>query len=237
MRAPASRARPSATASSTRPAPAAIVSAACASALSPSATAAAMPPCAQARRGALAERRGGDHGDRTRRELQRAEQAGEAAADDDDVVDAASEVMTWLVMFAPHSWSSPRKLDPYAVLGALMVVRCRHWHGGYGSRLALRLAGTTLRQLFRLIIRSTERRALSAISGSIGDFLAQVDEAVENLRQRDALHVRAEVARPHELDVRQFGLHVVGHRAFGDHHHALRAACCAPSRSCARSSR
>ena len=37
-------------------------------------------------RGALAERRRGDHGDRTRRQLQRAEQSGEAAADDDDVV-------------------------------------------------------------------------------------------------------------------------------------------------------
>src|SRR5215831_15399190 len=55
------------------------------------------------------------------------------------------------------------------------------------------------------------------------DLLLEVYEAVENLRQRDPLHVRAEIARPHELDVGQFGLHVVGHRAFRDHDHAARA--------------
>ena len=43
------------------------------------------------RRGALAERRGRNHGDRPRRQLQRAEQAGKATADDDDVVGVASE--------------------------------------------------------------------------------------------------------------------------------------------------
>ena len=41
------------------------------------------------RRGALAQRCRGNHGDRTRRELQRAEQPGEAAADDDDIVGVA----------------------------------------------------------------------------------------------------------------------------------------------------
>ncbi len=45
------------------------------------------------RRGALAQRRRGNHGDRTRRQLQRAEQAGETAADDDDIVGVAGEVM------------------------------------------------------------------------------------------------------------------------------------------------
>ena len=54
------------------------------------------------------------------------------------------------------------------------------------------------------------------------DLLLEVDEAVEDLRQRDPLHVRAEIARPHELDVGQLGLHVVGHRALGDHDHAAR---------------
>jgi hypothetical protein len=40
------------------------------------------------RGGAFADRRAGNHGDRAGRELQRAEQAGQPAADDDDVVDA-----------------------------------------------------------------------------------------------------------------------------------------------------
>src|SRR5689334_21743058 len=37
------------------------------------------------------------------------------------------------------------------------------------------------------------------------DFLAQVNEALQDIRQRDALHVRAEIARLHHLDVRQLG--------------------------------
>ena len=44
-------------------------------------------------RSALAKRRRRNHGDRTRRELQRAEQSGKAAADDDDIVGLAGEVM------------------------------------------------------------------------------------------------------------------------------------------------
>ncbi len=43
--------------------------------------------------GALAERRGGNQGDRPRRELQRAEQSGKSAADDDDIVGPAGEIM------------------------------------------------------------------------------------------------------------------------------------------------
>ena len=43
------------------------------------------------------------------------------------------------------------------------------------------------------------------------DLLLHIQEAVENLRQRDPLHVRAEIARPGELDVRQLGLDIVGH--------------------------
>src|SRR5262245_35912896 len=56
------------------------------------------------------------------------------------------------------------------------------------------------------------------------DLLFHVYEAVENLWQRDALHVRAQIARPHELDLRQFRLHVVCHRALGHHDDALRPA-------------
>ena len=89
MRSGASRAIASATASSTRPAPAAIVSRACASgrvAFGDRGRDAALRPGAGR---AFAERRGRDEGDRPRRELQRAEQAREPAADDDDVVDVA----------------------------------------------------------------------------------------------------------------------------------------------------
>ncbi len=72
------------------------------------------------RRCALPERRRGNHGDRPRREFQRAEQSGEAAADNDDF---AVEKIVCLPCSPPLS-------------------------------------------CFRLIIRSTERRALSAIAGS-----------------------------------------------------------------------
>ncbi len=44
------------------------------------------------RRGALAQRRRGNHGNRTRRQFQCAEQAGETAANDDDIVGGAREV-------------------------------------------------------------------------------------------------------------------------------------------------
>src|SRR5262245_6526079 len=54
------------------------------------------------------------------------------------------------------------------------------------------------------------------------DLFPEMDQAVENLRQRDPLHVRAEIARPHEFDLRQLGLHVVGHRALRHHDHAAR---------------
>ena len=46
-------------------------------------------------------------------------------------------------------------------------------------------------------------------------------QAVQNLGERDPLHVRAEIAGLDHFDIGQFRLHIVGHRAFGDHHHAL----------------
>ncbi len=51
---------------------------------------AALRPC---RRGALTEWRRRNHGDRTRRQSQRAEQPGETAADDDDIVGVAGEIV------------------------------------------------------------------------------------------------------------------------------------------------
>src|SRR5581483_3253414 len=53
-------------------------------------------------------------------------------------------------------------------------------------------------------------------------FVLHRREGVPDILQADALHVRAEIARPHELDVRALGGDVVAHRAFGDHHHGRR---------------
>ena len=45
-------------------------------------------------------------------------------------------------------------------------------------------------------------------------------QALQNAVQRDALHVRAKIAGPHEFHIRIFHRDIVAHRAFGDHHHA-----------------
>src|SRR5947207_1004520 len=51
----------------------------------------------------LAKRRRRDQGDRTRRQLQRAEQTREAAADDDDVVGLADEILVLeILVLAGH---------------------------------------------------------------------------------------------------------------------------------------
>ena len=86
MRAGASRAMASARGASTMPAPARIVSRACASgavAVHDRGGDATLRPHA---RGAGAKRCAGQQGHRMRRQLERAEQPGEPAADDDDVV-------------------------------------------------------------------------------------------------------------------------------------------------------
>ena len=44
----------------------------------------------------------------------------------------------------------------------------------------------------------------------------------QDFRQRDSLHVRAEIAWPDELDIRVLDRDVVAHRALGDHDHPLR---------------
>src|SRR3954469_22183473 len=84
-----------------------------------------------------------------------------------------------------------------------------------------RLAGTTDQDL-RWIIRSTERRAFAAISGSIttSSFIyTRLSRIFGNVMR---FMCGAEIARLDELDVRQLHLHVVGHRTLGDHHDALR---------------
>src|SRR5262249_55338916 len=66
--------------------------------------------------------------------------------------------------------------------------------------------------------------AAGARGGCRIDFhlLAKIHEAVENLRQRDALHLVAGIGGTHEFDAWRFRLPVIGHRALGDHHHLLR---------------
>ena len=50
-------------------------------------------------------------------------------------------------------------------------------------------------------MRSTAARARTATVGSTVTSSLRNSERLENFRQRDALHMRAEIARPHELDV------------------------------------
>src|SRR5262245_50484882 len=51
------------------------------------------------------------------------------------------------------------------------------------------------------------------------DFLLEEHEAVEDRRKRDALHVRTEIAGPHELHLRRFDRDVIAHRALRDEQH------------------
>ena len=71
-------------------------------------------------------------------------------------------------------------------------------------------------------MRSTASRARAATSGSTFTSVLHRLQRAQDLRQRDPLHVRAEVARPDELDVRVLDGDVVAHRALGDHHHPPR---------------
>jgi hypothetical protein len=68
------------------------------------------------------------------------------------------------------------------------------------------------------MMRSAARRAFSATTGSTRTSSFICNRLSKIFRQRDALHVRAGVARPGEFHVRQFGLHIVRHGAFGDQH-------------------
>ena len=76
-------------------------------------------------------------------------------------------------------------------------------------------------------MRSTARRARSARAGSMVTSSCIVSSARRIFGKRDALHVRAEIARPHELDVGMVHRDVVGHRAFG--HSTTRAGFCLPT--------
>ncbi len=124
-------------------------------------------------RRALSERRGRDQRYRPRRELQCTEQSGEAAADDDDVIGAAGEIVD-VVLHA-----------------SLSILQIDH-------------------PLDRTPRAFRER-------GIDRDLLAKREQAVQNVGERDALHVRAEIAGAKHLHVRQLGADIVGHRAFRDH--------------------
>ncbi len=93
MRAGPSAATKFATSASTMPAPAAIVSFACEDGAVVAADGGGDPALCPAGRGTLAERRGGQHGDRQRRQLQRREQAGEARTDDDHIAAGAETLI------------------------------------------------------------------------------------------------------------------------------------------------
>ncbi len=67
-------------------------------------------------------------------------------------------------------------------------------------------------------IRVTARRARSAMAAGTFDLVTHVAQRVGDAGERDALHVRAEVAGTDELDVAELGGDVVRHRALGDHH-------------------
>ena len=76
-------------------------------------------------------------------------------------------------------------------------------------------------QFVRLTMRSTARRALAAIADRRAPRSACRAARVDVL-EADALHVRAQVARPDELDVRRFDGDVGRHRALGDQRHLAR---------------
>src|SRR5215472_16082352 len=53
-----------------------------------------------------------------------------------------------------------------------------------------------------------------------GDLVGHGFERAPDLRQRDALHVRAEIARPHEFELGILQCDIVAHRAFGQQYDA-----------------
>src|ERR1700738_2954782 len=211
MRAPASRARPSAIFSSTRPAPTAMVSAACASALSPSATAAAMPPCAHAVEAPWPK--GAAEITVTGRGASFNAQNSPARPPPTMTTSLVVRSLSRLGMSASPLPSSPRKRGPIRRAVSVSVggnFRGLISSGGYGSP---RSRGRHCLSDLVLQIDHPLHRAprLRGDQGIDGDFLAQVNQAVENLGQRDPLHVRAQIAGPHHLDIRQLGPDVVGH--------------------------
>ena len=92
-------------------------------------------------------------------------------------------------------------------------------------------------QAFTASMRSIGAFARAATSAGTITSWVMVCKAVQNAVQRDALHVRAEIAGPHEFHVRILDRDIVAHRAFGDHHHAAGRCCRRHSRSWPRSSR
>jgi hypothetical protein len=73
-------------------------------------------------------------------------------------------------------------------------------------------------------IRSTGRRDAAASPGPIVTSWAHGLERATDLRQRDPLHIRTEIAGPNELDIGMQSGNVVAHRALGHHDDARRTA-------------
>src|SRR5262245_34845326 len=100
------------------------------------------------------------------------------------------------------------------------------------SRAAIRpgrYAGTTGRESPSGWLAPDLQHALHGRAGAGGDLRVDLDawrqgqQRVVDVIQRDPLHVRAQVARAHELDVRRLGGDVVRHGAFRNHQHLARA--------------
>src|SRR5258705_1442151 len=78
-----------------------------------------------------------------------------------------------------------------------------------------------------LLVAADRQHAIERQPGRSDDVLGHrhlvlaVGEGIADVRQRDPLHVRAEVARPDVLDLRMIDDEVVGHRALGDERDAL----------------
>src|SRR5690348_5455934 len=173
------------------PPPTAIVSAACASALSPSATAAAMPPCAQALEAPWPS--GAAEMSVTGRGASFSAQNNPARPPPTMTTSSVRRVRSWTLSDMAFLAVSRSRCNAGSAL-----VECRRSDG-------------SVLQVDHALDRTPRLFGNHRVDG---DFLPQIDQAVQNLRQRDPLHVRAEIARAHHFDVGQLGLHVVGHRAF-----------------------
>src|SRR5215510_12654369 len=181
MRAGASRAIASALGASMMPAPAATVSRACASGVSPSATAAAMPPCAQT-----------------------LDAPAPIGAPVSNVTGRGASLS------AQNRPANPPPTMTMLLDGRVegMRLSCspdeRSEIRGRPSRIPLCSMRATTWSALQMDHPLDRAARLVGHHRVDGDLVVHGHQAVENLRQRDPLHVRADVARLHELDVRQF---------------------------------
>ena len=83
-------------------------------------------------------------------------------------------------------------------------------------------------RVHRLPFQGQRDHAFDRLPRPVGDiridqhFVLHRLERMQNLRQRDPLHVRAQIAGPHEIHVRVLERNIVRHRAFGDEDDVLR---------------